>query len=113
MNCNLSKSVALARYCTFRELKNMMQNTYALGMKARVNKHQFKGKVLSRRDSKDEKAHGSTKHYMSILSDAKVIKKNWTMEDVSNYLEEYKDAFNYTTNIKKELRANYNKKEMI
>lgn len=113
MNCNLSKSVALARYCTFRELKNMMQNTYALEMKARVNKHQFKGKVLSRRDSKDERAHGSTKHYMSILSDAKIIKKNWSMEDVSNYLMDYSNAMEYASSVKKELKAHYNKKEMI
>lgn len=113
MKDNLSKSVALARYCTFRELKNMMQNVYSLGMKARVNKHQFKGKVLSRRDSKTEREHGTTKHYMSILSDAKAIKKSWSMEDVSDYLLEAKDAFTFADSIKKELRANYNKKEMI
>lgn len=110
---NMEVSVAIARFCTYREIKNMLSNTHSLSIKARVDKHKGQ-KTISRRDSKKEKAYGDTKKYMTILNTARTIKKTWSMEEVNEFLNGIEDKSKESVNqIKKLLKSDFNKvKEM-
>ena len=102
---NLFKSVVLARTCNFKELKDLLikANSFALG--ARTNKHFGVGKTTSRRNTKKESIYGCYKSLISIITQAKLIKSSWSMEDVDGFLveDDIKKLLEYKIQIIKEL----------
>ena len=104
-NNNLFKSVVLARTCSFKELKDLLKkaNSFALG--ARTNKHFGVGKTTARRNTKKESIYGCYKSLISIITQAKLIKSSWSMEDVDLFLieDDLTKIFEYKKQIIKEL----------
>lgn len=105
---NFEKAVVIARGCSFREIKNMINNSHTDNMEARYNKHEG-GKTISRRDTEKEKAYGETKHYITLLNKAKEIKSSWESSELREFVADMKDVDSFISEIKTKLRASYNK----
>lgn len=86
MKDSLFKSVVLARTCTFKELKELLQKANREALVARTNKHFGIGKTTSRRNTKKESTYGMYKSLINTITQAKQIKEIWTMEEVDEYL---------------------------